>query len=163
VHHSEEERDDRIEEAGVMLPFTDSLIVTNGFDPEMSILADRHYSRRTPGARQFLYSGRKLVIRNAEGTVLFGWVWPEQHLRMDGQAGFNCAIFRNESDRLSSEIIKECEALAVEKWGPNRMFTYVDPRKVRSSNPGFCFKLAGWKYVSKSKSGLCLLVKEPAR
>lgn len=31
----------------VFLPFTSDLIVTNHFDPEMSMLADRHYSRRT--------------------------------------------------------------------------------------------------------------------
>jgi hypothetical protein len=143
----------------MILPFTDSLVVTNGFDPEMSILADRHYSRRTVGARQFLYSGRKIVIRDREGTILFGWVWPYEHLRMDGQAGFNCAIFRNESSRLSSEVILECEQIATQKWGPNRMYTYVDPAKIASVNPGFCFKMAGWRFAGLSKSGKHLLVK----
>jgi hypothetical protein len=50
----------------------DSLYATTHFDPAMAALADRHYSRRTPGARQFLSSGRKLVLRNAAGTILFG-------------------------------------------------------------------------------------------
>jgi hypothetical protein len=150
----------------MLLPFTNSLIVTHGFDPEMSMLADRHYSRRTVGARQFLYSGRKLVIRNSEGTILFGWVWPYEEMRMDGQTGFNCAIFRNESDRLSSEVILECEAIAAARWGTNRMYTYVDPRKIRSSNPGYCFKRAGWKFIRLSADGKHLLAKEtpcPAR
>ena len=38
----------------MLLPFWDGLVVTNHFDAECSQLADRHYSRRTPGARQFL-------------------------------------------------------------------------------------------------------------
>jgi hypothetical protein len=143
----------------VFLPFTDDLIVTNHFDQEMRILADRHYSRRTVGARQFLYSGRKLVIRNFEGTMLFGWLFPDPSMRMDGQTGYNCAIFRNESGRKSSDIILECERLAFAKWGPNRCYTYVNPGKIQSVNPGFCFKCAGWKYARLSKSGQHLLVK----
>ena len=84
----------------------------------MALLADRHYSRRTIGARQFLYSGRKLVIRDAEGTMLFGWMFPDPTMRMDVQTGYNCAIFRNGSARRSSEIILECEAIAIARWGP---------------------------------------------
>lgn len=38
----------------MLLPFTDALVVTTPFDAECSMLADRHYSRRTVGARQFL-------------------------------------------------------------------------------------------------------------
>lgn len=81
-------------------------------------------------------------------------------MRMDGQAGYNCAIFRNESARLSSEIILEAEVLAVEKWGPHRGFTYVDPRKIHSVNPGYCFKRAGWRQERVCKNGKVLLVKD---
>ena len=143
----------------MFLPFSDELIVTTHFDPEMAILADRHYSRRTIGTKQFLYSGRKIVIRNAEGTILFGWVFPDPKYRMDGQTGYNCAIFRNESDRLSSEVILECESIAVKRWGPGRMYTYVNPGKIRSVNPGYCFKQAGWKKCGVSKTGQHLLCK----
>lgn len=135
----------------MFLPFSDGLIKTTQFDGEMSMLADRHYSRRTVGARQFLYSGRKLVLRNTEGTVLFGWLWPDDDKRMDGQTGYNCAIFRNESPRPASEIILEAEMMAFAKWGPNRLYTYVDPAKTRTIKyrgeriVGFCFRKAGWK------------------
>ena len=142
------------------LPFTNGLVRTTPFDQECRVLADRHYSRRTPGARQFCYSGRKLVLRNTEGSVLFVWMYPDPTMRMDGQTGYNCAIFRNESDRRSSDIILEAERLAFEKWGPARMYTYVDPRKVRSKNPGYCFKRAGWHFVKQTKAGKHLLVKE---
>jgi hypothetical protein len=144
----------------MMLPLWDGLVKTTHFDPEMARLADRHYSRRTIGARQFCYAGRKLVLRDCAGLVLFGWVWPYDHLRMDGQTGYNCAIFRNESTRLASEIILEAEQAAFAKWGANRVYTYVDGRRVRSTNPGFCFLKAGWCKIGVSMRGLTLLAKE---
>ena len=79
---------------------------------------------------------------------------------MDGQTGYSCAIFRNESPRRSSDIILEAEELAFEKWGPNRLYTYVDPRQVKSRNPGYCFLCAGWVRAGFSKGGKLLLVKD---
>jgi len=29
-------------------------------------------------------------------------------------------------------------------WGPYQAFTYVQPAKIKSVNPGACFKHAGW-------------------
>lgn len=144
----------------MLLSFTDGLVRTNHFDPEMAALADRHYSRRTVGARQFCYSGKKLVLRNCEATVLFVWMFPDVSLRMDKQSGYNCAIFRNESARPSSEIILEAETFAVQKWGPNRAYTFIDPRKIRSCNPGYCFKVAAWTFCGKTKSGKHILEKQ---
>lgn len=144
----------------MLIPFTDGLIVTTPFDRECALLADRHYSRRTVGARQFAYNGRKLVLRDAYGLVLFVWMFPQPEMRMDGQVGYNNSIFRNESSRRSSDIILDAERYAVEKWGPNRAYTYIDPRKVKSVNPGYCFKVAGWTRVGYSRDGKHLLMKE---
>ena len=144
----------------VILPFTDGLIRTTHFDQECRQLADRHYSRRTIGAKQFAYSGRKLVLRDCLGDVLFVWMYPDETMRMDGQRGYNCAMFRNESQRKSSDIILEAERWAFEKWGQNRMYTYVDPSRIKSVNPGYCFKVAGWTFVGLSKNGKHLLVKD---
>lgn len=141
--------------------FGDELIPTNHFDWEMAELADKHYSRRTPGTRQFLYSGRKLVLRNAAGTILFGWLYPRPEMRLDEQIGINCAIFRNESERKASDIILEAEAWAERKWGCQRFYTYVDPRKVKGNPPGNCFLRAGWRFIQLSQSGQHLLAKEP--
>ncbi len=144
----------------MILPFTDSLIRTKKFDPEMAAIADRHYSRRTVGDRQFLPPGKTICIRDHEGTLLFGWNWQLPERRADRQAGYYCSIFRNESRRRSSDVILECEEIAREKWGRNRMFTYVDASKVQSRNPGYCFKCAGWKHEGYSLDGLHLLVKD---
>jgi hypothetical protein len=143
----------------MLLPLFEGLVRTTHFDGECAELADRHYSRRTVGARQFCYSGRKLVLRDSDGLVLFVWMYPDPSMRMDGQTGYNCAIFRNESTRHSSEIILEAEREAVAKWGPNRGYTYVDPRHVKSANPGYCFKLAGWRFVRRTGDGKHLLEK----
>ena len=138
----------------------DRLYATTHCDPEMALFADRHYSRKKIGSPQFMPPGRKLVLRNAEGTILFGWLWAKDEYRLDHQTGYNCTIFRNESDRKSSEIIIEAENLAVEKWGLNRFYTYVNAKKIRSSNPGYCFIRAGYKKIGVSKAGLILLAKE---
>lgn len=143
----------------MLLPLLDGLMRTSPFDAECAALADRHYSRRTIGAKQFAYSGRKLVLRDHEGLVLFVWMFPDPAMRMDGQTGYNNAIFRNESTRQSSAIILEAERLAVEKWGPNRAYTYIDATKVASVNPGYCFKCAGWRRIGYSVDGKHLLEK----
>jgi hypothetical protein len=104
--------------------------------------------------------GRMLVLRNREGTILFGWLWCKPEYRMDKQTGYNCTIFHNESNSLSSAVILEAELLATTYWGSNRFFTYVDAGKIKSNNPGCCFKKAGYRVIGKSKTGLILLAKE---
>ncbi len=135
------------------------LIHTHGYDQECRMLADRHYSRQQHGSAQFVPPGRRIVLRDAAGLVVFVWSWPEH--RRDNQTGYCCTLFRNESDRQSSGIIIEAENYAARLWGPGRMFTYVDALKVRSTNPGYCFQCAGWRKAGRSKvNGLMLLVKE---
>lgn len=144
----------------MLLPLFEGLVKTSHCDPEMAALADRHYSRRKVGARQFLNSGRKLVLRDRDGLVLFGWIYPYDGIRWDGQNGYNCAIFRNESRRLASEIIREAETWATRYWGPHRFYTYIDPTKVKGNPPGNCFLRAGWRFSRLSAGGKHLLVKE---
>lgn len=138
--------------------FEERLVATDRVDDEMRQLADRHYSRRRIGYREFVGPGRALVLRNVEGTILFAW--RSTLYRLDDQVGYECTIFRNESDQLSSDVILEAEQRVFDAWGRDRLFTYVDPRKVRSRNPGYCFKMAGWRFVRLSKDqGLHLLTK----
>ena len=135
----------------MLLPLTDGLVRTWAADPECARLADRHYSRGRVGHPQFTPSGRKLILRDTSGLIVFAWLYPELHYRADGQAGYNNTLFRNESARRSSAIILEAERAAVDRWGPNRAYTYIDARKVKSANPGYCFKCAGWRHVGYSK------------
>lgn len=144
----------------MLLPWTESLVRTWAADPECAALADRHYSRGRIGSKQFAPSGRKLILRNTVGSIVFVWLWPDPQYRDDGQVGYNNTLFRNESGRRSSAVILEAEAAAVRVWGPGRAYTYIDAAKVQSPNPGYCFKCAGWHHAGYSKdAGLHLLEK----
>ena len=142
----------------MMLAFDNRLIVTQKFDVEMVAIADGHYSRQKPGTTQFMPPGKTIVIRDAEARLCFGWLW--QQYRDDKEEGYCCSIFNNASERRSSDVILECEAIVRLKWGNRRMFTYVDPSKVKSANPGYCFKQAGWRFVRRNPDGKHLLAKE---
>jgi len=108
-------------------------------------LARRHYSawkNKRPKLRQFMGPGQHLVLIAPMEDALFGW---SVSIRDDGQEGVCCTIFRNESANRSSSMILEAELLAWEKWPGQRLFTHIDPRRIRSVNPGYCFQMAGWK------------------
>lgn len=139
------------------LPFTDSLMRTTKFDGEMAIFADQHYPRQKPGTRQFMPPGETLILRDSEGLILFGWV--SQQFRADGEKGVCCSIFRNMSVRRSSDVIREAEDWVISEWDAERLFTYVDPAEIKSPNPGYCFKMAGWNFVRRTKNGKHLLEK----
>lgn len=124
---------------------------------------DRHYSRykykdgRKP--KLFVGPGEKMVLMTPCGLALFVW---RKFISGDGQQGVNCAIFRNESAIRSSDLILEAEQLALERWGATRFYTYVNPRKIRSNNPGFCFLKAGWRKCGITKHNkLLILEKSP--
>lgn len=103
--------------------------------------------------------GEKLVLITPWEDAVFGW---RKAIRADGQTGVECSLFRNESPILSSELILEAERLAWQRWPGERLFTYVDPRKVASRNPGYCYLKAGWKRSPlRSGRGMMLLEKLP--
>jgi hypothetical protein len=121
--------------------------------PECAALADRHYSRRKVGSPQFMPPGQTIVL-SAPGAV-FGWWRPAPSsgiVAMNGLDSWTCSIFRNESSVLSSTMILEAERFVTE-CGPDGLLTYVWDAKIRSSNPGACFKAAGWRRIGKSADG----------
>ena len=128
-------------------------------------LADRHYSRRKIGAHQFMPPGETLCLFT-DGAV-FGWWHPHPRSgikAMNGLDGWTCTIFRNESEILSSDLILEAEEkLLTEKrtCGPDGMLTYVFDSKIRSANPGYCFKRAGWTTRGRSADGRKTLLTKP--
>lgn len=81
-------------------------------------LFDRHYSRyiyrdgRRP--KLFVGPGEKMVLITPTGDALFVW---RRFISADQQDGINCAIFRNESRFLASDLIREAEAAAWMRWG----------------------------------------------
>jgi len=139
---------------------------TTKFDPHCAALADRHYSRRTVGSPQFMPPGQTLVLKAPE--AVWGWWRPHPDAGitpMNGLDGWTCTIFRNESSVLSSEMVWDAERALLEEYGevgPDGLLTYVWDRKVASSNPGFCFKKAGWRAAGRSADNKkTLLQKHP--
>lgn len=139
------------------------------FMPAAARLADGHYSRRTVGSPQFMPPGQTLVLLTADCSAVFGWWRPDPRsgiVAMNGLDGWTCTIFRNTGPRLSSELIlgAEAELMAQYDCGPDGLLTYVWDAKVRSANPGYCFKVAGWKAIGRSADKRkTLLWKDAAR
>jgi len=138
--------------------------ISHRFDPVAATLADRHYSRRTVGSPQFVPPGRCLVLVSRCSRAVWVTSWPFAEYTKHAWAGaWVCSIFRNEGAGLSSELIGQ--AVAATRWyhsnGPASwtahqepelgMITFVWPSKIASSNPGYCYKCAGWRKVGKSR------------
>lgn len=127
-------------------------------DARARAIFNRHYSRRhyVDGRKPKLFvgPGEKMVLLTPFCDALFVW---RKFMSGDGQQGVNCAVFRNESQYLSSDLIREADDLAWQHWPGERLYTYVNPKKILSINPGYCFKVVGWKKVGMTKSGLTIL------
>lgn len=102
--------------------------------------------------------GQTIVLLSVCESAVFGWWRPDPIYglsSMNGLDGWTCTIFRNEGCPFaqSSELILDAE-LAVAEFGydigPDGFITYVWDRKVRSVNPGFCFKQAGYVVTGRS-------------
>lgn len=133
-------------------------------DPYALVMYERHYSahqyRDGRVRRLFGGPGWKTVLVGRDGLALFVW---RKFKSLDRQEGVNCAVFRNEGLVRSSDLIREAMAIAWERWPGARLYTYVDPTRVRSSNPGYCFKAAGWRTCGRTKDrGLVILDVRPA-
>ena len=102
----------------------------------------------------FLGPGEKLVMLTNDGRALWAWTNPDFDMRLDKQPGLRCAVFRNESDTLSSNLVQEADEIAWQRWPDiDRHYTYVWDDKVRSVNPGYCYKKAGWRTCGRNKDG----------
>ncbi len=130
-------------------------------DGDKSCLAmyERHYSayRYRDGRVRKLFCGpgEKIVLRTAPGDAFFVW---RKFKDDSGQTGINCAAFRNESAHKSSELIRQADAIADCIWIGERHYTYVNPKAVRSNNPGFCFIAAGWRRCGHTKVNKLLIL-----
>lgn len=143
--------------------FGDGWIEVKDGNAEGRALYHRHYSRRkyADGRDPKLYvgPGNKLVLLTADVRAL--WVW--RRFKNDrGDEGVNCAVFRNEGAQQSSDLVRAADKIADDRWPGEAHYTYVNPRKIRSTNPGYCFLKAGWRRCGITKGGLIVLNREVA-
>jgi hypothetical protein len=144
--------------------------VPDGYIPAMQLFK-RHYSyhqytdnrRNDPTNRNrnlFCGPGEKHPMMTPGNDALFVW---RKFIDDSGQTGINCAIFRNESTYLSSWLIEQAELVAWSIWPGERLYTTVDPTKVLSRNPGFCYLKAGWKKCGFTKVKKLLILEKEAK
>lgn len=139
--------------------------LTKDGDVQVLALYERHYSayQYQDGRTRKLFCGpgEKLVLRTKEADAAF--VWRKfvddciDERTSEKQQGINCALFRNESRHLSSELIRQADSIADCLWPDRRHYTYVNAERIASTNAGFCFKCAGWKRCGRTRSGLIVM------
>ena len=121
-------------------------------------LADRHYTRRPKqrGKRVFAAPGGVLVLLAESFWGRAAWVTRRSDFDKHQWPGaWCCTLFRNEGPWLSSRLIEQAVSRTHAAWGraPHGWVTFVDPSKVKSTNPGFCFLQAGWKRIGWTPGG----------
>lgn len=127
-------------------------------NPTAMSLFKRHYTaRKRRKIQQFIGPGDKMPLITADARALFAW---RKFISDNGQFGVNCCVFRNEGTNAgrSSELIEAACVLAWRRWPSERLYTYVDPRKVRHKrDPGRCFRRAGFTPCGHTKDGKLIL------
>ena len=129
--------------------------LTKDGDRECLALFERHYSAQSRNGKrkvsQFVGPGEKIVLRTENADAMFVW---RRFIDDSGQKGINCAVFRNESPHKSSELIRQADAIADAAWPDCRHYTFVKASAIASTNPGYCFLMAGWRKCGMTKGGL---------
>lgn len=133
-------------------------------DARARALADGHYSRQTPGAKEFMGNGRTLVMLTDDGLAVWGVIENLSPGRRRDRR-WRVAIFRNSGPVLSSDLIREGTERTRIYWERRYggrpavpLQTEVDPKKTRRKrDPGRCFRRAGWRVVGETEKGLIVL------
>lgn len=135
----------------------------NKGDPRCRELADRHYTRQSPGHPMWTRPGYNFVLfaEDARGAAVFCWwrpKWEAGQERRDGLRVLECTIFRNETGDRSSDLIRQAvtelgsdvarEELGLDPVGIP-LVTAVSSEATRKHRgrrhlPGHCFRMAGW-------------------
>lgn len=137
-----------------------------------------HYSRRTPGSRTFTGIGQEIVLITEDASA----VWAVVRQRTPSARGTGGSrgrtgvsdplprfVWRNMCFRnlvpstLSSELILAATTRTYEEWAKKygalpceALRTEIDPRRVRSPNPGYCYKKAGYHNTRRARGKIYL-------
>lgn len=95
--------------------------ITKDGDRACLELYERHYSayQYKDGRKrsQFVGPGQHIVLRTYDCDAVFVW---RNFIDDSGQQGVNCAVFRNEGQIKSSELIRQADAIADFVWAGAR-------------------------------------------
>ena len=156
-----------------------ALAVVDGTGP--FVAHGPHYSRRTPGSKTFTGVGREVVLVHASGRAVWACVYQQTPAKKGSgssrgrTAGHDADVrhvwrnmlFRNLGAGLSSILIVAAVARTYDVWRARygalpteRLRTEIDTRAVKSTNPGCCYKLAGWQVDRRAHGKLYLFAPE---
>lgn len=144
----------------LLLPTGRLWIEVRDGDPRLRQIYNRHYSRRVYRdgrvPKKIVGPGEYMALVTQDLCALFVW---RKFFDASGQDGVNCAVFRRETQcpYRASDMIRAAMDLAWLRWPGKRLYTYVNASRIRSVNPGYCFKRAGWRRHGKTKGGLVIL------
>lgn len=122
--------------------------LSHRFDPRALPIADTHYNRQKPGTPQFVPPGRCIILLTEKADALWTTSWPfAEYVKHAWAGAWVNSLFCNRGPILSSELIREAVAITrgiydVPLLG---MVTFVDGAQIRSTNPGYCYKQAGFR------------------
>ena len=134
--------------------------VSDRFDRRALPIANRHYNRQKIGSPQFVPPGRCMVLLTPRADALWVSSW-QKYVQHAWLGAWVCSCFRNESEVLSSELIKEAVAVTRWYWGdppPLGFITFINTKKVRKKRDwGRCYRKAGWHECGRTNGGLVVL------
>ena len=136
-------------------------------EPAALKIADKHYSRQKPGTPQFVKPGRCIVFMANDHSALWVTSWPyAQYVKHEWAGAWENSLFHRITDSpyLARDLIEQAVAVTRFLYGPPPelgIITIIDPRKVRSTNPGYCYQKAGWKRIGTTKAGLPVFGQTP--
>ncbi len=137
-----------------------------------------HYSRRTPGSESFVGVGQEIVLVTRAVDALWAVVYQKtpaprgsgQSRGRKGAAHVARFVWRNMVFRrmpgapLASLLVETATVETYRRWVqrygrlPNeRLRTEIGIAEVRSSNPGYCYKVVGWEPERSVRGKLYLL------
>lgn len=141
-----------------------ALAVVDGTGPFAG--AGPHYSRRTPGSKTFTGVGREIVLVHETGRAVWACVYQRTPSARGsggsrGRSGapdskaryvWRNMLFRNLGAGLASDLIKSALEATYREWiarygalPAERLRTEIGIGEIRSTNPGACYKIAGWE------------------
>jgi len=115
-----------------------------------------HYSRRTPGSKTFTGCGKEIVLLSEDNCAVWAVVY-QRTPQPRGTHGVKTPyvwrnmLFRNLGSELSSRLIVSAVAETYMKWKEKYrslpieiLRTEIAPNKIKSINPGYSYKIAGF-------------------
>ena len=121
-------------------------------DPRLVSLFRSHYSCKNPTTRRVnAGGGRTSCLLHGPTGEDAAWVWSFQRYGHLAGVAYNM-FFRRVKGARASDLIVAAETFIPPDLLPIVGVSFVDCTKVRSSNPGFCFREAGWEVVGRAKN-----------